>query len=244
MSLKVIGAGFGRTGTLSLAAALEELGFDRCYHMREVLAHLKHAPRWSAARRQEPLDWDALFTGYQAAVDWPPCAFYRELMDRYPDAKVILTVRDAERWYESARQTIWHVRNAFLPAAWLLPPMRRFTRMLDDVVWIGTFQGRFADKDYALAVFARHIEEVCRTVPPDRLLVYEVSQGWEPLCRFLGVPAPADRPFPHLNDSAEFHRRLRTVASFAWGASGVAVVFAVFGLAWLLWFLTHLRKLP
>lgn len=234
MSLKVIGAGFGRTGTLSLQAALEELGFSCCYHMQEVLTHPAHAPVWSAARRGEPVDWDTLFAGYQAAVDWPPCAFYSALLCRYPDAKVILTIRDPDKWYESARQTIYYARNAFPAwAAWFLPPMRRFTRMLDDVVWVGTFLGRFADKEHALAVFDRHNEEVRRTVPPDRLLVYEVSQGWGPLCAFLGVPVPKDKPFPRLNDTAEFRSRIRKAAGFVWATSCAAVVLVVLGLIWL-----------
>jgi hypothetical protein len=113
VSLKVIGAGFGRTGTQSLQVALEELGFTRCYHMTEVFAHPEHAAAWSAARRGESVDWDTLFAGYQAAVDWPPCAFYQELLDRFPDAKVILTVRDADKWYESALQTIYYARHTF-----------------------------------------------------------------------------------------------------------------------------------
>jgi hypothetical protein len=234
VSLKVIGAGFGRTGTLSLQAALEELGFSRCYHMQEVLTHPAHASVWSAARRGEPVDWDALFDGYQAAVDWPPCAFYSELLRRYPDAKVILTIRDPEKWYESARQTIYYARNAFPAwAAWFLPPMRRFTRMLDDVVWVGTFQGRFADREHALAVFDRHNEEVRRTVPPDRQLVYEVSQGWGPLCAFLGVPVPKDKPFPRLNDTGEFRSRIRKAAGLLWATSCAAVVLVVLALVWL-----------
>ncbi|HEY7328844.1 MAG TPA: sulfotransferase [Gemmataceae bacterium] len=235
MSLKVIGAGFGRTGTQSLQAALEELGFTRCYHMTEVFAHPEHAAAWSAARRGEPVDWDALFAGYQAAVDWPPCAFYRELMERYPDAKVILTVRDAHKWYESALQTIYYARRAFPGwTRWFLPRMRRFIRMLDDVVWIGTFQGRFADKQHAIEVFHRHIDEVRRMVPADRLLVYEVSRGWEPLCVFLGKEAPKNKPFPRLNDAAEFRSRIRIAATAVWGVSCAAVLLVVLGLAWLI----------
>jgi sulfotransferase family protein len=234
VSLKVIGAGFGRTGTLSLQAALEELGFSRCYHMTEVFAHPEHAAVWSAARRGEPVDWDALFTGYQAAVDWPPCAFYRELMDRYPDAKVILTVRDADKWYNSSLQTIYFARHAFPSwTRWFLPRMRRFTQMLDDVVWVGTFQGRFADKQHTLSVFHRHIDEVRRTVPADRLLVYEVRQGWGPLCAFLGKEAPKDKPFPRLNDTVEFRSRIRKAAAVVWGISSAAVALVVLGLIWL-----------
>src|SRR5262249_33070515 len=128
MPLDVIGAGFGRTGTLSLKAALEELGFSRCYHMVEVLA-TDDARRWDAAARGEPVDWDRLFEGFRATVDWPACSFYRELLEKYPGAKVILTVRDPDRWYDSARQTIYFVRQAF--PAWVglvRPPMGVFRR--------------------------------------------------------------------------------------------------------------------
>jgi hypothetical protein len=235
VSLKVIGAGFGRTGTLSLQAALEELGFTRCYHMKEVLvAHPEHAAVWRAARRGEPVDWDALFAGYQAAVDWPASAFYHELMERYPDAKVILTVRDGDKWHKSALQTIYYFRQAF-PAwtHWLIPRMRRVTQMIDDVIWVGIFQGRFADKQHAIAVFHRHIDEVRRTVPADRLLVYEVSQGWGPLCAFLGKDAPKDKPFPRLNDTTEFRSRIRKIAAVVWGVSCAAVVLIVLCLIWL-----------
>jgi hypothetical protein len=179
MSIKIIGAGLRRTGTLSLKAALEELGFAKCYHMTEVLTHPGHAQVWDAAARGEPVDWDGLFKGYQAAVDWPGCSFYEELMRRYPEAKVILTLRDPEKWYESARQTIYYVRHAFPGWARLFfPRMRHLTRMLDRLIWVGMFQGRFEDKAFALEAFNRHNDEVRRIVPAGRLLVYEVRQGW------------------------------------------------------------------
>jgi Sulfotransferase domain len=214
-TIKVIGAGLGRTGTLSLKAALEELGFSRCYHMTDVFAHRDHAKVWDDAAHGQPVDWETLFQGYQATVDWPGCAFYEEFMQRYPDAKVILSVRNPERWYESARQTIFYARNAF--PGWMsfvVPRMRRFTRMIDRLVWKGLFEGRFEDKAYAINVFNRHNEQVQRVVPVDRLLVYEVQQGWEPLCNFLGVPVPADKKFPHLNDTVEFRARIQKVARF------------------------------
>jgi hypothetical protein len=210
MALKIIGAGLGRTGTLSLKVALEQLGFAACYHMTEVLAHPEHVRFWDAAARGEPVDWEELFRGYQATVDWPGCNFYREFLQLYPDAKVILTVRDSERWHESARQTIYYVRHAF--PGWLipfLPRMGRFQGMIDRLIWVGMFHGRFEDRSYAIAVFNRHNEEVQRLVPPDRLLVYEVKQGWGPLCQFLGVPVPEGQPFPHLNDAEEFRGRIR-----------------------------------
>ena len=224
MPLKVIGAGLGRTGTLSLKAALEQLGFTRCYHMTDVLAHLEHAAVWDAAARGESVDWEALFQGYQATVDWPGCNFYEQFIERYPDAKVILTVRDPERWYESARQTIYYVRHAF--PSWtrlLIPRMRRFIRMLDRLIWDGMFHDRFEDKPFAIDVFNRFNGQVRRTVPAERLLVYEVQQGWGPLCAFLGVPVPEGKPFPHLNDTVEFRSRIQRTAQIL-RAVGYAIV--------------------
>ncbi len=111
--------------------------------------------------------------------------------------------------------------------------MRRYVRMLDDVVWQGTFQGRFEDRAYAQAVVERHNEEVRRSVPADRLLVYEVRQGWEPLCQFLGVAVPKDKPFPHLNDTAVFRSRIRKAAVFVWTGSCMAVGLVVLTIVWL-----------
>ena len=239
MPLEVIGAGLGRTGTLSLKIALEQLGFAGCYHMTEVFAHPEHVPLWDAAGRGDPVDWDALFRGYRATVDWPGCNFYRALMGWYPDAKVILTVRDPERWYESARRTIYSVREAF--PRWsrpFLPRMGRIMGMVDRLIWDGFFRGRFEDRDHALVVFHRHTEEVRRSVPPDRLLVYEVREGWGPLCAFLGVPVPEGKPFPHVNDTEEFRARIGKMARMfrvvACAAVGCAIL-ALGGLAaWLL----------
>jgi hypothetical protein len=209
MPLKIVGAGLGRTGTYSLKVALEALGFSKCYHMTEVLAHPEHAKVWDAAIRGEPVDWEALFQGYQATVDWPGCNFYREFLRLYPEAKVILTVRDPERWHGSARQTIYHVRAGDRRLQPFLPGMRQFGRMVDRLIWDGMFQGRFEDKPYAIAVFEGHNAEVQKTVPPDRLLVYEVKEGWGPLCQFLGVPIPEGKPFPHLNDTEAFRSQIR-----------------------------------
>jgi Sulfotransferase domain len=238
MPIKVIGAGLGRTGTLSLKAALEELGFVKCYHMLEVLAHMDDARVWDAAARGDPVDWEKLLAGYQATVDWPGCSFYRELFQRYPEAKVILTVRDPGRWYDSAHQTIYYVRNAF-PAwtGWFLPRMRAFRRMLDRIVWDGTFQGRFEDRAFAIDVFDRHNEQVRRDVPADRLLVYEVREGWGPLCAFLGVPVPDGKSFPHLNDSADFRARIqrgaRAVRAIGYAVLGAAALVVVALAIWL-----------
>jgi hypothetical protein len=234
MPLKVIGAGPGRTGTLSLKVALEQLGFAGCYHMSEVLSHPEHIPVWDAAARGEPVDWEALLRGYQATVDWPGCNFSQEYLRLYPEARVILTVRDPERWYDSARQTIYYVRQAF--PRWrtpFLPRMGRFQPMLDRLSWVGMFHGRFEDRSYAIEVFNRHNEEVKRVVPKDRLLVYEVNEGWGALCTFLGVPVPEGKPFPRLNDAAAFRARIRRgvliVRTVAFTVAGAVVLI----LAWL-----------
>lgn len=217
MALRVIGAGFGRTGTMSLKAALEGLGFGPCYHMYELLLeHPEHAGQWKAAVRGEPIDWHPLLDGYGAAVDWPACSFYADLMEAYPDAKVLLSVRDPEKWYDSVRTTIFTNAGAGsdsslqnLPIRLVTRKMRPVLRLIDELIWGQTFAGLFEDRQHAIDVFERHNEEVRRHVPAERLLVYQVSEGWEPLCEFLGVDVPQGRPFPHLNDAQEFRTRMR-----------------------------------
>jgi hypothetical protein len=201
---------------MSLKVALEELGFGPCYHMSEVFENPEHVEQWEAAREGRA-DWEELFRGYRATVDWPGAAFYEELMQRYPDAKVILTVRDPERWYESVRSTIYNVQNVasspVLALAGLFVPrvkqLRRVARMASKLAWEDVFGGRFEDRGYAIGVFKRWNEEVKSRVPAERLLVYEVKAGWEPLCDFLEVAAPDGRPFPHLNDAEAFRKMLR-----------------------------------
>ena len=220
--VKVIGAGFGRTGTASLQSALEELGFGPCYHMIEVFEHPQHADFWEAAWRREPVDWDGILGGYEATVDWPACTFYEELLQRHPDAKVLLSVRDPEQWYESTRSTIYKLtklsgRSLFSRISLALLSLFRFgtftirpLQMADEIVLQGTFEGKFEDKRHAIEVFNRHNVEVQRLVPQERLLVYEVKEGWGPLCEFLGVEEP-DTPFPRLNDAAEVQRLIVVV---------------------------------
>ena len=215
MSIRVIGAGFGRTGTTSLEAALEDLGFGPCYSMSDSVESLDHAGAWHAAARGETVDWRALLEGYRSTLDWPAASFHAEIMEAYPEAKVILTVRDPEAWYESTLNTIYGApKTAYAsPVISLLrlfaPQTERATRMTEGVIWEGTFSGRFEDKEYAIGVFERHIEEVKERVPPEKLLVYSVKQGWGPLCEFLGVEEPAGKPFPHLNDTKSFLGQIR-----------------------------------
>src|SRR5215204_4669693 len=215
--VKVIGAGFGRTGTASLQSALEELGFGPCYHVYEVFEHPEHAASQKSAWRGEPVDWDEVLGSYEATVDWPACAFYGELMERHPDAKVLLSVRDPDRWYESTRNTVYELtklvgRSPFSRVGLALLSLLKFgtftvrpLQIAEEIAGQGTFEGKFEDKRYAIEVFNRHNEEVKRRVPEERLLVYEVKEGWGPLCKFLGVKVP-DEPFPHLNDAAEIQR--------------------------------------
>jgi hypothetical protein len=206
MSLEVIGAGFGRTGTMSLKVALEELGYGPCYHMVELFEHPEHVEGWEAAVRGEPVDWEELFSGYRASVDWPGAAFYRELMKAYPEAKVLLSVRDPQRWYESTKNTIYATVN---PSPEMIAAVGPAPRLNNELIWKRTFGEDFADRQHAIEVFERHNEEVKRYVPADQLLVYKVKEGWEPLCDFLGVEAPKGKPFPHLNDTDSFQRMLR-----------------------------------
>ena len=215
--MKIIGAGFGRTGTTSLKAALETLGFGPSYRLDEVFKHPEQVAFWEAARRGERVDWEGFFAGYGVAVDWPAFSFYKELMESFPEAPVILTVRDPERWYESVRSTIYAihklsagpapVRQAFALAGHFAPGVTGIARLADRTLWDGLFDGRFEDRSFAIEVFHRHNKEVRSRVSPERLLVYDVKEGWAPLCDFLGVAVP-DEPFPHLNDTREMRRRL------------------------------------
>lgn len=205
MTLAVVGAGFGRTGTLSLKGALETLGLGPCYHMTEVFAHPKHVPVWRQAAEGGAVDWDTLFAGYAATVDWPACAFWRQLVRHWPTAKVILTVRDPARWYESVSKTIHQAMQRELPDD-APEAAHAHLAMVRRLILEGTFDGRFEDRDHAIAVYEAHNEAVRREVPPARLLVFEVVEGWAPLCRFLDRPEP-DASFPRVNSSDEFRAR-------------------------------------
>ena len=204
MALEVVGAGFGRTGTLSLKHALEMLGFGRCYHMIEVGGHAEHPAMWAAAQRGEAVNWDALFEGYRSAVDWPACNFWRQLAAYYPDSKVILSTRDPERWYESVRNTIYPASTRGLTSEDAAERQRAEWAMA--IIWDGVFNGRFEDRAYAIEVYNEHVDTVRRSVPADRLLVFEASEGWPPLCEFLGRPVP-DEPYPLVNTTEEFRDR-------------------------------------
>ncbi|MEV7009249.1 sulfotransferase family protein [Streptosporangium sp. NPDC051022] len=211
--VEIIGAGLGRTGTYSLQAALTRLGYGPCHHMSSLGEDPRLLAEWTAVARGQAPDWRRLLTGFRSAVDWPAAAFWRQLLETYPEAKVVLTVRDPRSWYASAHRTIYRY-TALQPGlggalTWLEDRLsvsiRRRREICRRLIWDGVFDGRFQDPRYAMEIFQRHNEEVRAWVPGHRLLVFEVSQGWRPLCDFLGADVP-DEPFPHLNDAAEFRR--------------------------------------
>lgn len=212
--MKLINAGLGRTGTTSLKAALDHLGFGPGYHMFDVVSSEERLGHWEGivCEGQEP-DWAAVFDGYTSAVDGPCAIYYQQIMTAFPEAKIILTVRDAERWYRSTYDTLYQfaVNGARMPAGGDSMQARLY-RMVSTMIWNGLFDGRFEDQAHAIEVFHRHNQEVVDHVEEARLLVYDVRQGWEPLCAFLGVNVP-EQNFPHLNDSASMRERLMQMAS-------------------------------
>ncbi len=216
MSLQVVGAGFGRTGTASLKLALERLGFAKCHHMREVFPSRFQAEAWHALSRGGVADWERVFEGYAASCDWPSSAYWEELYLHYPDSKVILTVRDEDRWYQSTRETIYPISTG-LPR-WLImlsARVRLLSEMIDATIWQGTFGGKFEDKEHALRVYRENSERVREVVAPERLLVFEAKEGWEPLCGFLGVAVP-DEPYPHVNEAAPMKRVVVVLRVMRW----------------------------
>lgn len=197
MTLSVIGAGYGRTGTLSLKRALELLGYDKCHHMIEVIHKPGEPEKWLDAIDNPAVDWDDLFAGFSACVDWPACHFYKTLAARYPEARVILTVRDPLAWFESMTAT---TLNVIRPR--LAEPGNR--NLGTELVVKGAFDGIIDDPRHGVAMFERHTREVIENIDPARLLIYDVRQGWEPLCAFLGKPIPT-APFPRVNSREDFH---------------------------------------
>ncbi|TMR20206.1 sulfotransferase [Nonomuraea turkmeniaca] len=237
--MKVIGAGLPRTGTTSMKAALERLGFAPCYHMVEVMTHPDHVDRWLeavAGKVQTREDWDRVFEGYEAEVDWPASHYWRELADAYPEGKVVLTVRDPHTWYPSIRMLLSgenrpdlsdempeQVRLLFASMQRMRPALDQIGRTHFGPDW--TFGDDLADEELVVAAFNRHVETVEQTVPAERLLVFDVREGWEPLCAFLGVDVPAGEPFPHLNDAESMRQafeRMRTgdMSAFPFGQPG------------------------
>jgi hypothetical protein len=244
MPLEIIGAGYGRTGTWSTFAALNQLGFP-CYHMQEVILkkeNKSHLPFWRRVANTRPgtqHDWEKVFARYRATVDNPACCVWRELMEAYPDAKVLLTLhpRGPEAWYESTIDTIYFTESMwqFKVLEWLTPFGRRFGDMSRKLIWQRSLRGTMTDKAKAIARYEAHIDEVKAAVPPERLLIFKVTEGWGPLCAFLGVPVP-DTPFPNLNDRASIKKTIGEVIKGAYVMLALSIAAAaviLFVLYWL-----------
>lgn len=242
MGLQIIGAGFGRTGTLSTFAALNRLGFP-CYHMKEVI-HNKtnkgHLDFWRKVANAAPgsrHEWSRVFARYTATVDNPACCVWRELFEECPDSKVLLTLhpRGAEAWYDSTIDTIYFTETLwqFKVLEWLTPFGRKFGEMSHKLVWGRALKDVMKNKAQAVARYSAYIEEVKAAVPPDRLLVFQVTEGWGPLCRFLGVPEPQE-PFPSLNDRDQIKQTIRNLIKGCYLTLGayVAAGAAIAGALW------------
>lgn len=197
MALSIIGAGYGRTGTMSLQLALEQLGFAPCYRWLDAA---RAAPTWLDAFERKMIDWNKVFGPSKLSLDFPACLFYRDLLVSFPLAKVILTVRDCNSWFASARETYLSSKNL---ALFRERSIKMSIWPLQEKILSTAFGDQLDDRGSVIAHYEHHNLEVRRSVPSDRLLVYEIHQRWDPLCEFLGVPVP-DTPFPHLNSKEEW----------------------------------------
>ena len=202
MTIKVIGAGVGRTGTTSLCAALDILLAGRCYHMQEVFQRPDDVAPWHAAARGEMPSWPDVLSEYVAAVDWPASAFWQELAEAYPDALIVLSTRsDGETWFKSASNTI--IPTTFKGKD---SPLQRM--VLD--MWKFRFTAEIENKDAAIAAYDAHNAAVRASAPKSRFLDWQADQGWPPLCEALRIPVP-DSPFPHANTTADFHEHMKSL---------------------------------
>jgi hypothetical protein len=208
MGLQIIGSGFGRTGTMSLKGALEQLAFGPCHHFDELLSHPEQVHDWQGIVAGRRMNWGDVFAGYRSQVDWPGAHVWRDLAVAYPQAKVIHTVRPEEDWWRSFSQTI----AALLISDQQVPPppphIQALTQMATEMIAAQTFGSALTDKGAAIAAYRRRTEEVRAAIAPERLLVFDVAEGWQPLCRFLDVPAPVT-PFPHLNSADAWWRMVK-----------------------------------
>jgi hypothetical protein len=210
--MKLIGVGFGRTGTMSLKGALEQLGANPCFHMIDLIMgenRERDLPKWKRVADGEQVDWQEVFDGWEATVDWPGCTRWREVVAAFPDAPVLLNYRDFDGFYASCQNTILAVKQAAMagelqPDANREPPSPVLWEVIEKLIWQGDFQGRFEDKEWVRQMYFDRIETIKNEVPSDRLVVWELGKdGWGPLADALGVPAPSE-PFPHLHDTNEF----------------------------------------
>lgn len=217
MELQVIGTGLARTGTMSLKVALEQLLSGNCFHVIEWLKDPQRTTILKKGYKKNEIDWSAFYEGFASAVDYPTCLFYQQLLEINPDLKVIHTVRDFDSWYASVKETVYRgkpksaqdifrmIKNMMLSA-----DFRRVAPVFmlnDKLIWQGQFESRFEDKEFMREKYRQHEEEVKKTVKEEHLLIYNIKDGWEPLCEFLHVPAPKT-VFPKSNERQEFNRKM------------------------------------
>ena len=209
MTLKVIGAGPGRTGTMSLKHALEHLGYGPCHHMSACFGSRQQTRWFLEAAEGKAVDWNSVFNDFQAAVDWPAAAYYSELLKTFPDARVVFSYRHPEEWYRSVSETIFNVASS-IPAwvRFLFPHAERLALMIEKTIWQNELGGKFQDRGHALNFFEERLKQVKAAVPQEKLLVHAAADGWEPLCVFLEVDVP-NIPYPRLNESAKIKRVIR-----------------------------------
>jgi hypothetical protein len=196
--------------------------------MKIALPRFYHLYFFLRAWHGKKVNWKRFFRSYNSVVDWPTCSFYKELMQEYPESKILLNVRDPEKWYDSMYETIWAIQPAF--PFWFPPVVRKIH---DEIIWEGNLKGVFENREMAIEVYKDWMEEVKRSVPAERLLVYDVKEGWKPLCDFLGLPVP-DRPFPHINERRGFIRMIRLLKVLNW----LVPVIILVSLAFIVLFLT------
>lgn len=207
--LKVIGAGLFKSGTYSFKIALEILGFGPCYHMEEFAKNPSHVVYWEKAENNQPVNFDEFLGGYNSGVDLPINHHVRELLEAYPDAKVVLFERDdLDAWHKSILTTIYPTAGAELAPC--PEPEDSFPSLRRKYIlrfWMERTKEVYGKKETAIAEYKRHSEEIKRIVPPEKLLVMKINEGWGPLCKFLNVPVP-NVPFPHKNDTKSFVKNI------------------------------------
>lgn len=218
MSIEIIGAGFPRTGTTTLKKAIEILGYNKTYHFKDLVANPNDLKYWKELEETGNTDFESLFKGYRATSDFPAYPYYKILLKKYPDAKIILTKRDPEAWYKSTSDTIWKAgpQNVLAKVALLgkmllnkqLKKKMNCIKFMRKIYLSNQFDGQFGDEASAKKTFINHIQEVAQNVPKEKLLVYEVANGWEPLCKFLDKNIPQIE-FPHLNKNKDFHKMVK-----------------------------------
>lgn len=221
MPLKIIGTGLGRTGTYSLKLALEHLGFGKCYHMTELFQKPEGVKYFRQAEKGVSVEWNELFRNYDSAVDYPVARYFRQITDYYKDAKVIHTYRKPSEWFESASRTIFMANKLPLKRLFkfaMLYPVKKEVRKRYPVFMYNRslmkleFGTDLTDKKFILKKFDQHTENVIKHLSSDRLLIFNPAEGWEPLCRFLGVNIPSEN-FPYSNTYKEFIEKVEIIGT-------------------------------